>query len=434
MWLLLVTLVWAQTQVTLAPVPKLQFFDANGKPLAFGCVFSYQTLSSTPLATYTDYTGIIQNSNPIVLNSGGFVGNGGLWLAAGQAYRLVVKSAGGVNCAIGSTISTVDGIGGGTTTLTTIVPYSATPTFAAAAQNQLFEITLTGNATSQPLTAVGITPPAIFTWEITQDASGGHSFSWPANTVGGVTISSSANSVTQQTFVWNGTNAIALGPATYNFGGGSSAFGVTNLYDFGLSSNTPVCTGANGLLSSTCGSIFGVTYNGQTVSPGGSGNVNTGAAVHSLALNEGSGNAITGLLLSPDQVAIGKSSADPTGSSIPNCNDASGQHLNYASGGTFSCGTSINLSNFRIFSVTGCTPAASTDLQCTGTITVSPAFADASYFVVLTANNNGTAQNASLPVTVNGSLASNSIPYVISCTFFCSPVNTPTIYVFAFHP
>lgn len=421
----------AQVPVILSPVPKLQFFDSNGKVLAFGCVFSYQTLSTTPLGTYTDYSGNTLNTNPVILTSGGFVGTGGMWLKAGQAYRLVVKSAGGTNCASGSTISTVDGIGGGTTTLTTVVTYSATPIFPIAAQNQLFEITLTGDATSQPLTAVGIIPPSVVTWEITQDGSGGHLFTWPVNTIGGATICSTAACTTQQTFIWNGSDAIALGPATYTIG---PAYAVTDLYDYGLSASSTVCTDANKKLVATCSSILSVTYNGQTVAPGGSGNVNAGAAAHSMALNQGNGSAITGVLLTADQVPVGKTSADPTGSSIPNCTDTGGNHLNYASGGTFSCGTSSSFGTaIRVFSVTGCTPASSTDSQCSGTITVSPAFADANYIPQLTANGNG-GTSPNLVVTVNGSLSSNSIPYVLSCSFDCGTVNAPTIYVTAIHP
>lgn len=318
--LLLSGYVRATTTVVLSPVPKLQFFDASGRALAFGCVFSYQTLSSTPLATYTDYSGVVANANPLVLTAGGYVGTGGLWLQAGLAYRLVVKSAGGTNCATGSTISTVDGIGGGTTTLTTMVTYSATPTFAAAAQNQLFEITLTGNATSQPLTAVGITPPAIFTWEITQDGSGAHTFTWPSNTLGGSTISAGANTVTQQSFIWNGSEAIAMGPATYDLGAGVSAFGVTDLYDFGLTASSVLCTDSTKkLTSSGCGSFYTVTYNGQAVAAGGSGNVNSGAANHSVAINKGAGSAIGGVALSNDQVLQGSTGADPAASALTNC-------------------------------------------------------------------------------------------------------------------
>lgn len=201
----------AQTAVTLAPVPQLQFFDQSGTPLAFGCVFTYETNSSTPLTTYTDYSGVTQNANPVILTGGG---SANIWLLAGQAYAFRVMSAGGTNCASGSTLYTVNGIGGGSTTLTTIVPYSATPAFQVAAQNQLFEITLTGNASAQPLTFVGITPPSYITFQITQDSSGSHTWSWPANSVGGCTINPAANSVTQQVFIYNGSDATAVGPCT----------------------------------------------------------------------------------------------------------------------------------------------------------------------------------------------------------------------------
>lgn len=211
---------FAATPVILMPVPKPQFFDNAGRPLAFGCVFSYAIGTTTPLATYTDYTGTTLNSNPVDLTLGGFTANGsnGIWLQAGLAYRLVVKAAGGTHCSTGATQYTIDGIGGGVTTLTTNVTYSTTPVFNIQAQNQLFVITLTGNASSQPLTAVGIIPPGLVTWEIIQDNVGGHTFSWPANSVGGCTIGSTANQVTIQHFIWDGTNAYAVGPCTVGNG------------------------------------------------------------------------------------------------------------------------------------------------------------------------------------------------------------------------
>jgi hypothetical protein len=211
---------FAATPVVLMPVPKPQFFDNAGRPLAFGCVFAYANGTTTPLATYTDYTGNTQNSQPVDLTAGGFTANGsnGIWLQAGLAYRLKVVAAGGSHCATGATQYTIDGIGGGTTTLTTNVTYSTTPVFNIQAQNQLFVITLTGNASSQPLTAVGIVPPGLVTWEIIQDNVGGHTFSWPANSVGGCTIGSTANQTTLQHFIWDGTNAIATGPCVIGNG------------------------------------------------------------------------------------------------------------------------------------------------------------------------------------------------------------------------
>src|SRR6202142_1004310 len=267
---------YAQVPVVIALLPQLQFFDQSGRTLSFGCVFTYASNSTTPLATYTDYTGNTLNANPVVLSAGG---SANIWIQAGLAYAFRVKSSGGVNCASGATLYTVSGIGGGISILTTNVAFSATPTFTIAAQQQLFLFTLTGNATSNPLTGVGILSPAVVTWQITQDSSGGHTFAWPANTVGGATICSAANCVTQQTFIWNGTNATALGPATYSVG---PAYAVTSLYDFALTANSAVCTAANKQLT-------------------------------------GTGTPITGLTLSANQIPVGVSSVDPVASPLPTC-------------------------------------------------------------------------------------------------------------------
>lgn len=73
--------------IDLMPVPRQQFFDANGVPLAGGKLYTYVAGTSTPLATYTDISGTIQNSNPVILDSGGFAT---IWLGNG-AYKIIVK-------------------------------------------------------------------------------------------------------------------------------------------------------------------------------------------------------------------------------------------------------------------------------------------------------------------------------------------------------
>lgn len=89
----------AQVPVSLAPVATQQFFNGAGVPLASGCLFTYSAGTSTPLATYTDSSGNFQNSNPLILTGGGFAPSG-IWLSA-NAYKFVMFSAGGVNCASG---------------------------------------------------------------------------------------------------------------------------------------------------------------------------------------------------------------------------------------------------------------------------------------------------------------------------------------------
>lgn len=80
------------TPVALAPPARQQFFSAAGVPLAGGLVYTYQAGTSTPAATYVDSTGTIQNTNPIVLDAGGFAT---IWLSA-QPYKICVANSSNV--------------------------------------------------------------------------------------------------------------------------------------------------------------------------------------------------------------------------------------------------------------------------------------------------------------------------------------------------
>jgi hypothetical protein len=73
----------------LSSVPKLQFFDANGDPLAGGKLYTYAAGTTTPLATYTDSTGTTPNTNPIILDSRG---EANVWLTA-VAYKFELKTS-----------------------------------------------------------------------------------------------------------------------------------------------------------------------------------------------------------------------------------------------------------------------------------------------------------------------------------------------------
>ena len=86
-------------QAALMPIPRPQFFDASGRPLAGGFVYTYQAGTTTPLATYTDSSGTTQNSNPVLLDAGGFPTADGapssIWLG-NVAYMICVSSYLGV--------------------------------------------------------------------------------------------------------------------------------------------------------------------------------------------------------------------------------------------------------------------------------------------------------------------------------------------------
>lgn len=84
----------------LSSVPKLQFFDNNGNPLVGGKLFTYAAGTTTPLATYTDSTGVTPNTNPIILDSRG---EANVWLDATQ-YKFELKTS------VDALIWTVDNI------------------------------------------------------------------------------------------------------------------------------------------------------------------------------------------------------------------------------------------------------------------------------------------------------------------------------------
>ena len=89
---------------SLSPTPKLQFFDLNGAPLSGGKLYTYAAGTTTPLASYTDSTGNIANTNPIILDSRG---EANVWLS-GDVYKFALYDSTNV------LIWTVDNINGTT--------------------------------------------------------------------------------------------------------------------------------------------------------------------------------------------------------------------------------------------------------------------------------------------------------------------------------
>jgi hypothetical protein len=88
----------AQVPVALTPVPRMQFADSNGNPLPGGCVFFYNAGTSTPAPTFVDIGGLIQNTNPVILDT---AGRATIYLQ-NQEYKIALFSSGGANCATGT--------------------------------------------------------------------------------------------------------------------------------------------------------------------------------------------------------------------------------------------------------------------------------------------------------------------------------------------
>ena len=80
--------------VSLSPIGGAgwQFFNNNGVPLSGGLIYTYVAGTSTPLATYTTISGLIANSNPIVLDSAGRPPSE-IWLINGFSYKFVLQDA-----------------------------------------------------------------------------------------------------------------------------------------------------------------------------------------------------------------------------------------------------------------------------------------------------------------------------------------------------
>lgn len=89
----------------LSPLPKMQFFDANGDPLVGGKLYTYAAGTTYPLATYTSSSGTVNNTNPVILDSRG---EANVWLAY-AAYKFKLTTATDVE------IWTVDNVTNGET-------------------------------------------------------------------------------------------------------------------------------------------------------------------------------------------------------------------------------------------------------------------------------------------------------------------------------
>ena len=92
--------------VNLSPIGNgVTFLGNTGLPLAGGLLYTYQAGSSTPLATYTDNSGLVPNANPIVLGTDGKTPSE-IWLTYGYNYKFVLKDS------AGTLINTYDNIYG----------------------------------------------------------------------------------------------------------------------------------------------------------------------------------------------------------------------------------------------------------------------------------------------------------------------------------
>lgn len=136
----------------LSPVLKQRFFNSNGVPLAGGLLYSYAAGTTTPLATYTDETGLTPNTNPVVLDANG---QADVWMASSN-YKFMLTDPLGI---VQWTVDNVEGVNGKVSAAVTaalaeiilpIVNGGTGQTTAAAAMTALSPITTTGDMIYSP--------------------------------------------------------------------------------------------------------------------------------------------------------------------------------------------------------------------------------------------------------------------------------------------
>lgn len=77
----------------IATIPRIQFSNALGLPLAGGKLYTYLAGTTTPVATYQDQDLTTANENPIQLDS---TGSCTIWLDPAKSYKFTLKSVLGI--------------------------------------------------------------------------------------------------------------------------------------------------------------------------------------------------------------------------------------------------------------------------------------------------------------------------------------------------
>jgi hypothetical protein len=170
----------------LTPNPLMQFFDVIGAPLYLGTLETFAAGTSTPLATYTDFSAAIANPTTITLNTRG---EAAVWLGP-AAYKFTLRDAAGVLIWTADNITTQDAL------------------LALAA----FEALLAGSTGS---TLVGFTQTGPGTTRTVQSKL---SDSYSVADFGFLPSASAAANTTAFANAWNISRQLTIPAGTYNVG------------------------------------------------------------------------------------------------------------------------------------------------------------------------------------------------------------------------
>ena len=91
--------------------PVIQFFDENGKPITGGTLSTFLAGTNTPVATFNDRGGHVENPVCMPLDNNGCAPD--IWLNSGVAYKFIVRDSNGVEVFIKDYVRSQAAGGGG---------------------------------------------------------------------------------------------------------------------------------------------------------------------------------------------------------------------------------------------------------------------------------------------------------------------------------
>lgn len=191
--------------------PKFYAWDRNGKPLAFGKVYTYQARTNTPKPTYHSEDQIVPNTNPVILSGEGYAD-----IYLDGSYKIVVKDSNDNEIWTADPVTQGGGEGSDTYSQFTLTGYYSTPTKVevlgdyTSAMREGVRITLTtlqdsGRDKEQPSTivssvfdgdktAITITDPLV-----TPGVKSVSVTNWPFEEIGAIEEFVESNELTFQT-------------------------------------------------------------------------------------------------------------------------------------------------------------------------------------------------------------------------------------------